>query len=439
MKKRYIFWWILSALFFWNALARFASLEDTDIGLVFLVIAGILFYRGYLRAKEYEQQQEDRAALHRLVSIVAEKEAKQPSDSVHEASENHPKSAESVSMVSQRGTRPPSVSVLDPSGFDTALSDCVDLALDRQSISVRDIQRELKVGYSRAARWVDEMESLGIVGPYQGEKPRDVLFTRETWPGLEKLREKPGPDLGGNKDHVSEKASTFQKTLELIPQVDIEVSETDEAPKDPASMPDIHFYNVTRRTNLDKLFPLVVIDTETTGLKPRISEIIEVSAIRYEAGFKPVSCFTTLLRSRNPIPPQAAAVNNITVDMVKDKPYFSQIADAFSEYISGCTIVGHNLDFDLNFLCHSGAQLPDKVKYIDTLKLAKHTLTSSRSKQWDSDSGNTVPVYDYDVENYKLSTLCAYYGIVPHNAHRSLADCLATGMVLERLIKDKTK
>ncbi len=247
------------------------------------------------------------------------------------------------------------------------------------------------------------------------------------------------PDNMLNKDKVAQQSSEFQKTLESIPPVDIEISETDSSPKAPATMPDIHFYNVTRRTNLDNLFPLVVIDTETTGLKPRSSEIIEVSAIRYEAGFKPVSCFTTLLRSRKPISPEASAVNNITDDMVKDQPYFSQIADAFSEYISGCTIVGHNLDFDLKFLCHSGVPLPDKVKYIDTLDLAKHTLTSPRSKKWDSDYGSSARDYDYDVVNYKLGTLCDYYGIVPQNAHRSLADCLATGMVLECLIEDKTK
>ena len=164
MKKRYIFWWVISALFFWNAIARFASMEDFDIGLVFLVIAGIAFYIGYLRAKEYEQQQEDRAALHRLVSLVSEEEAAQPS-----------------------------VSVQEPTGYDATLEGCVSLALDRQSISVGDIQRELKVGYTQAARWMDEMHHLGIVGPYRVEKPRDVLFTRENWPGLEELKKKARP------------------------------------------------------------------------------------------------------------------------------------------------------------------------------------------------------------------------------------------------------
>ena len=116
------------------------------------------------QVKEYEQQQEDRAALHRLVSLVSEEEAAQPS-----------------------------VSVQEPTGYDATLEGCVSLALDRQSISVGDIQRELKVGYTQAARWMDEMHHLGIVGPYQVEKPRDVLFTRENWPGLEELKKKARP------------------------------------------------------------------------------------------------------------------------------------------------------------------------------------------------------------------------------------------------------
>ena len=229
----------------------------------------------------------------------------------------------------------------------------------------------------------------------------------------------------------------FSNALAAIPRADIYISEDKVTRQAPSNMPEIHFTNITKRTHIDKLFPLVVIDTETTGLTPRGNDIIEVSAIRYEEGFVPVSCFTTLLRSRNPIPAEASSKNNITDDMIKDKPFFSEIAASFSDYISGCNVVGHNLPFDLKFLFVCGATLSDKAKYYDTYDLAKRTLLSSKSKKWDNEIGASVPVDDYDVEDYKLETLCDYYGIYRADAHRSLSDCFATAKVFERIIDDK--
>ena len=43
------------------------------------------------------------------------------------------------------------------------------------------LQRRLKLGYARAARIIDEMEDRGIVGPFEGSKPRQLLITREQW------------------------------------------------------------------------------------------------------------------------------------------------------------------------------------------------------------------------------------------------------------------
>ena len=67
------------------------------------------------------------------------------------------------------------------SGCDELLPQAVDVILDTKQASVSMLQRRLKLGYSRAARLVDQMEELGIVGPFEGSKPRQLLITREQW------------------------------------------------------------------------------------------------------------------------------------------------------------------------------------------------------------------------------------------------------------------
>ena len=64
---------------------------------------------------------------------------------------------------------------------DELLPAAVEVILETGQASVSMLQRRLKLGYARAARIVDEMEERGIVGPFEGAKPRQLLITREQW------------------------------------------------------------------------------------------------------------------------------------------------------------------------------------------------------------------------------------------------------------------
>jgi len=72
----------------------------------------------------------------------------------------------------------------DEMGGDEMLPAAVDVILETGQASVSMLQRRLKLGYARAARIVDEMEEKGIVGPFQGSKPRAILVTKEQWEAM---------------------------------------------------------------------------------------------------------------------------------------------------------------------------------------------------------------------------------------------------------------
>ena len=86
--------------------------------------------------------------------------------------------------ASQTGTKPaasdPEPTAEELSG-DEMLPAAVDIILETGQASVSMLQRRLKLGYARAARIVDEMEEKGIVGPFQGSKPRTILINKEQW------------------------------------------------------------------------------------------------------------------------------------------------------------------------------------------------------------------------------------------------------------------
>ena len=69
----------------------------------------------------------------------------------------------------------------DGGNYDELLPAAIDVVLEVGQASVSMLQRRLKLGYGRAARLVDQMEEKGVVGPFEGSKPRQLLITKEQW------------------------------------------------------------------------------------------------------------------------------------------------------------------------------------------------------------------------------------------------------------------
>lgn len=62
--------------------------------------------------------------------------------------------------------------------LDPLLADAVDVVCDLGQASISMLQRRLRLGYARAARMIDELEDLGIIGPSSGSKPREIIMSR---------------------------------------------------------------------------------------------------------------------------------------------------------------------------------------------------------------------------------------------------------------------
>lgn len=92
--------------------------------------------------------------------------------------------AAELAQTGKKGAAQASVSTPDDStddGADALLPAAIEIVLETGQASASMLQRRLKLGYSRAARIVDQMEERGVIGPYDGSKPRAVLMTRQEY------------------------------------------------------------------------------------------------------------------------------------------------------------------------------------------------------------------------------------------------------------------
>ena len=115
-----------------------------------------------------------------VVAFIKDSSEAEYSDSV--MAEIDKKAAESGKSGS--GSSGSTAAETESSDGDEMLPAAVDVILETGQASVSMLQRRLKLGYARAARIMDEMEERGLVGPFEGSKPRQLLITREQWQAI---------------------------------------------------------------------------------------------------------------------------------------------------------------------------------------------------------------------------------------------------------------
>ena len=160
----------------------------------------------------------------------------------------------------------------------------------------------------------------------------------------------------------------------------------------------------------------VVIDTETTGLRPGPDRVIEVACVRVRGG-EAIDSFQTLINPIRRIPPFIAQFTGITQEMVNDAPTAKEVMPDVMRFIDGAIVVGHNVGFDIGFLSYEAhlvgrAFPPDGL---DTIPLARRFCPG--------------------LKRFKLDMVASHLNIPTKNRHRALGDASVTAAVFLRILE----
>lgn len=168
---------------------------------------------------------------------------------------------------------------------------------------------------------------------------------------------------------------------------------------------------------LDPAQAYVVVDVETTGGRGDQHRVTEIGAVKVVNG-QPVDTFQTLLNPQRSIPPNITRLTGITPAMVAGAPVFSDIADAFAEFLGGAIFVAHNVEFDYRFIAHEFRRLGRPFR------MPKLCTCASMRKLYPGHA------------SYSLANLSAAYDIPLKSHHRALCDAEAAAQLL-LLINEK--
>ncbi|MGA7304810.1 MAG: exonuclease domain-containing protein [Rhodothermales bacterium] len=160
----------------------------------------------------------------------------------------------------------------------------------------------------------------------------------------------------------------------------------------------------------------VVTDTETTGLNPLGSRMIEIGAVKIEGG-EIVARFSSLINPGHHVPRQITRLTGITTPMVYAAPSAAEVLPAYLDFLGDGVLVGHNVSFDKKFIQHemrrAGLVRP-LGPTLCTKRLAHRILHALPSKS--------------------LQSLKTHYGVRTARRHRALDDADATAQIFLRLL-----
>lgn len=162
-----------------------------------------------------------------------------------------------------------------------------------------------------------------------------------------------------------------------------------------------------------------LIDLETTGLDPHWDDIIEVACIKYRSGQEYASYHSLIQPPTDEdghyVDPFITDLTGITNEMLTMAPKFEEAADDIWFFLKDELLVGHNINFDINFLYDKFQYIGDRLlknDFIDTLRLARRVLP--------------------DLQHHRLRDLNKYFSI-GNAEHRALDDCKTTNIILQKL------
>lgn len=159
----------------------------------------------------------------------------------------------------------------------------------------------------------------------------------------------------------------------------------------------------------------VVLDVETTGLRPGPDRVIEIAGIRLHGG-QSVESFQVLVNPLRRLPPFIVQFTGITNDMVAKAPPAEQVMPGFLRFIEGAIIVGHNVNFDIGFLSYEAQRLGQTfpIDGLDTIALARRFLPGLR--------------------RFKLDLVAQHLAIPAANRHRAMGDAKVTAAIFLKLL-----